>query len=124
MSQIERTLGELSGGIKSVLRELDGLREERREDVLAAAERVNKIEGDLTIVGKIASQARDVADGAVKDVASLNKLIIDDIKPQTDNIQKLSLKGMGFMVGIAFGGGALSTPVLGAIGSALDKLLK
>lgn len=131
MSSLERTLGEVQGGVKAILRELDSLKVERREDVLATSTRMDRIETDLNIVGQTAAQARNTAtdaahaaSAATKELTDLKNVVHNDIKPQTDNIKRLGLKGMGFLTGVAFLGGFLGNPALAAFGQAIDKFLK
>lgn len=124
MAAIERSLGSVEGGIKSILRELDSLKAERREDVNASNARMDRLETDLNIVGQTAAQARDVADKATKEVSSLKETVHNDIKPQTDNLKRISLKTMGFLAGVAFVGGLLGNPAIAAFGAAVDKFLK
>lgn len=124
MSAIERSLGEVTGGIKSILRELDALKVERREDVDAQSVRMDRLETDLNIVGQTAAQARDTADKAKSEVLELKETVHNDIKPQTDNLKRISLKAMGFLTAVAFLGGVLGNPALAAFGAALDKFLK
>lgn len=124
MANIERSLGELTGGVTAILRELDNLREERREDVNASNLRMSSLEQDIMIAGKTAAQARDVADAAKAEVTTLAQIVNEEIKPQTDNIKRIRMKTMGFMTGLAFFGGALANPTVAAIASAFDKILK
>lgn len=131
MAAIERSLGAVQGGITSILRELDSLKVERREDVVASNERMSRIERDISIVGATAAQAHDLANSAkaevviVKgEVVELKIIIIEEIKPQTDNIKGLRLKMIGFLTAIAFVGGILGNPALAAFSSAIDKFLK
>lgn len=124
MNAISQTLGEVQGGVKAILRELDALKVERREDVLATATRMSRIEDGLNIVGQTAAQARDTAKSATSEVEALKLVVHNDIKPQTDSIKRLGLKGMGFLAGVAFLGGFLGNPALAAFGQAIDKFLK
>ena len=124
MNAISQTLGEVQGGVKAILRELDALKVERREDVLATSNRMDRLESDVNIVGQTAAQARDTAKAASKEVEDLKSVVHNDIKPQTDNIKRLGLKGMGFLTGVAFLGGFLGNPALAAFGQAIDKFLK
>lgn len=124
MNAISETLGEVQGGVKAILRELDALKVERREDVLATSTRMDRLESDVNIVGQTAAQARDTAKAASKEVEDLKQVVYNDIKPQTDNIKRLGLKGMGFLTGVAFLGGFLGNPALAAFKQAIDKFLK
>lgn len=131
MAAIERSLGAVQGGITSILRELDSLKVERREDVATSNARMDRIEGDISIVGATATQAHDLANSAKAEAAiakgeaaELKTIIIEEIKPQTDNIKGLRLKTIGFLTAIAFVGGILGNPALAAFSSAIDKFLK
>lgn len=131
IADILRSLGSVEGGIVSILRELDSLKVERREDVASSNTRMDRIEADIGIVGATAAQARDLANSAKaeaavtkSEAAELKTVILEDIKPQTDNIKRLGLKGMGFLAGVAFLGGFLGNPALAAFGQAIDKFLK
>ena len=131
MAAIERSLGAVQGGITSILRELDSLKVERHEDVVASNARMDRIEGDISIVGATAAQAHDLANSAKAEAAiakgeaaELKVIIIEEIKPQTDNIKGLRLKTIGFLTAIAFVGGILGNPALAAFSNAIDKFLK
>lgn len=131
IADILHSLGSVEGGIVSILRELDSLKVERREDVASSNTRMDHIEADIGIVGATAAQAIDLANSAKAEAAvakgeaaDLKTVILEDIKPQTDNIKRLGLKGMGFLTGVAFLGGFLGNPALTAFGQAIDKFLK
>lgn len=124
MNVISQTLGEVQGDVKAILRELDALKAERHEDVLATAARMSRIEDDLNIVGQTAAQAQDTAKSATSEVEALKFVVHNDIKPQTDSIKRLGLKGMGFLTGVAFLGGFLGNPAFAAFWQAINKFLK
>ena len=117
LSSIERSLGELRGDVRSLLRELERDRVQSRESRGRLYERIEKIEADVKIVGAVASQARDKADATAKTLA-------EEVKPQTDKIKALGIKGGGFLAGAALIGGLASAPAWAAIADAFQKMIK
>lgn len=124
LAGIERALGELTGGVSAILREIDSLKAERREDVLAASSRMDRLESDIQIVGATAAQARDVADKAKVKAESVETIVLREVKPETDKIKSISWKAFGFIAGISIASGAIASPVLSAIASTITNLTK
>lgn len=50
--------------------------------------KLEKIEENVLIVGQVAAQARDKVD-------TVEKMVVDDVKPVTDDIKKAKMKGIG-----------------------------
>ena len=124
LSNIERALGEVQGTMKSILREMEREREDaskararmykRIEEVDA---KVEKVEETAVLAGQVAAQARDA------NIAT-TKLVTDDIKPQTDKLKSLGIKGTSFFAGAALVGGLVSAPLFTSIASAFEKVFK
>lgn len=115
LSKIERDIGELRGDVRSMLREMERDRVESKESRQRAYERVERAEETAAIAGQVAAQARDVADG-------VSKLVKEEIKPQTDKLKNLGVKGGGFLAGAAMVGGLASGPIWTTVISGLEKI--
>lgn len=115
LSKIERDIGELRGDVRAMLREMERDRADSKESRARAYERVERAEETAAIAGQVAAQARDVADG-------VSKLVKEEIKPQTDKLKNLGLKGGGFLTGAAMVGGLASGPMWASVASALEKI--
>lgn len=114
---IERALGELQGGVAAILRQLEVERSDARESRARVYERVERLEHSIAITGQIAAQARD-------ETSALHKVVHEDVKPQTDRIRNVGLKGGGFLAGAALVGGLVSQPVFSAMADAITKVFK
>lgn len=115
LAKIERDIGELRGDVRSVLRELERDRMDSKESRSRMYDRIERSEETAAISGKVAAQARDVA-------SDVDKLVRDEIKPQTDKLKNLGIKGGGFLTGAAMVGGLASAPLWSTAASALEKL--
>lgn len=93
LHEILRTLGRLE--------EASRRQEEDIEDGKRSRERIHqkleKIEEDVAIVGKVAAQAREES-------AATKKLVDEEIKPVTEDVKRMRMIGMGIigLVGFAF----------------------
>lgn len=117
LANIERALGELRGDVRAILRQMEQEREDAKDSRARVYERVERVEQSVTIAGQIAAQARDKA-------TAVEKTVTDEVKPQTDKLKNLGVKGGGFLAGAALVGGFAAQPVWAAIGTAFDKLFK
>lgn len=128
LASIERTLGDIQGSMRSILREMERDRldstagrqrlYERMEKVeTEIQERVEKVEKNLEIVSGVATQARDLA-------SSITKTVTDEVKPQTDKIKALGLKGGGILAGMALMGGLGAGPAWAAVSSFFSNITK
>lgn len=117
LANIERALGEIQGTVKAIQNDMVRDRQEAKEDRQRTYERVEKVEESVGIAGQTAAQARDKAN-------AVEKLVAEEVKPQTDKIKHLGLKGGGFLAGAAMVGGLVSGPIWTNIASAFEKLTK
>lgn len=117
LANIERALGEIQGTVKAIQNDMVRDRQESKEARQRTYERVEKVEESVGIAGQTAAQARDKAD-------AVEKLVAEEVKPQTDKIKHLGLKGGGFLAGAAMVGGLVSGPIWTNIASAFEKLTK
>lgn len=117
LHSIHSQLGELRGDVKAILRQMEQEHDDAKESRARVYERVERAEESTRIAGKVAAQARDMA-------ASLGKTVIEEIKPQTDKLRNLGVKGGGFLAGAAMVGGLAAQPFWTAIASAFDKITK
>lgn len=117
LANIERALGEIQGTVKAIQNEMVRDRQDAKEARQRTYERIEKVEESVGIAGKVAAQARDNADAVAK-------VVTEEVKPQTDKIKHLGIKGGGFLAGAAMVGGLVSAPLWTHIASAFDKLTK
>ena len=117
LSQIHSQLGELRGDVKSILRQMSQDREDGKDSRARVYERVERIEESVTIAGQVAAQARDKA-------KALEALVVEEVKPQTDKLRNLGVKGGGFLAGAALVGGFVAQPFWTIVASAVDKFSK
>lgn len=117
IAAVHRQLGELTGLVKAMTRELERDREEAREGRARLYARVEQIDKDLALTSQIAVQARDK-------VAAVEKTVIDDVKPQTDKIRNMGLKGGGALAAIALVAGLGGGPAFAAVASFFEKITK
>ena len=115
LSNIERSLGELRGDVRAILREIERDRQDSKESRKRVYDRVERVEESVEIAGQVAAQARDKAE-------AVSKIVTDEVKPQTDKLKNLGLKGGGFLAGAAMVGGLVSAPLFGSIASAIEKI--
>lgn len=106
-------IGRIAGTLEAMEKRMD--RDEASRSKIYA--RFEKVEEDISIVGAVAAQAREVAVAAVK---TLN----EDVVPQTSKIKNLGAKGGGFLAGAALVGGLASAPLWTQIAAAFDKMVK
>ena len=117
LNTIHNQLGELRGDVKSILRQMQQEREDAKDSRARVYERVERVEESVTIAGQVAAQAMDKA-------MAVEKTIADDVKPQTDKLKNLGIKGGGFLAGAAMVGGLAAQPFWTAIASAFEKITK
>lgn len=116
LSTVHQQLGELRGDVKAILRSMEQERQDARDARARVYERVERVEKSVAIAGQVAAQARDKAD-------IVEKTILEDVKPQTDRLKNLGVKGSGVLAGAALVGG-LTPPVYAAVADALGKIFK
>lgn len=128
---IQRTLGELRGDVKAILREMERDRNDSREARRVMYERIERVEESVVMTGQVAAQARDkikevetLADDTKDKLTALDNVVTKDMKPQTDRLKNIGLKGGGFLAGAALVGGFAAQPVWAAVANALDKVFK
>lgn len=117
LAAIHSQLGELRGDVKAILRSMAQEREDAKDSRARVYERVERVKESVTIAGQVAAQARD------KTIA-LEKTLHEEVKPQTDRLKNLGIKGGGFLAGAAMIGGLAAQPVYAAVADALGKLFK
>lgn len=135
LDNIYSRLGELTGLVKGLTGELqrdrelarqreeriaDELkndREEAREGRARLYARIESLDKDLGITNQIAVQARDKA-------AAVEKTVLDDVKPQTDKIRNLGIKGGGIIAALALVGGLGGSQAAAAVSTFIEKLMK
>lgn len=71
--------------------------DELREDT---EERFRHMEESIVIAGQTAAQARG-------EVQALHRVVVDEVKPQTDEFKRIRLMGSGFMLAVAMVAGTL-----------------
>lgn len=107
LADIQRTLGTLLADSKRA----DEDRKQAHEHRVKVHERIDELREDMNerfrhtdrsieITGQIAAQARG-------EVQTLKDVVVDEIKPQTDDFRKMRTMGTGFMMAIALAGAAL-----------------
>jgi len=84
LSEIMRSLGRLEEGQARMSADIEASNESRSR----IHARLEKIEGDVLIVGHGIAQVRDKVDG-------LETVVVKDVKPVTDEIKKARLRGIG-----------------------------
>lgn len=115
LAKIERDLGEIVAGQRAILREMERDRQESKESRARLYKRVDEVESSAAISGKVAAQARDRVD-------ALEKIVVEEVKPQTDRLKNFSLKVSGFFIGVALISSAVSAPLWNGITAAIQKL--
>lgn len=93
--EIMRILGRLEEGQERMRADFDAEKLTTRESRLRTYGKLEKIEEDVAIVGTVAAQARDKAD-------AVEKVVVDDVKPITDDVKRMRLMGMGAIAVIGF----------------------
>ncbi|CDZ55093.1 DUF1515 family protein [Neorhizobium galegae] len=107
LADIQRTLGTLLADSKRA----DEDRKQAHEHRVKVHERIDELREDMNerfrhtdrsieITGQIAAQARG-------EVQTLKDVVVDEIKPQTDDFRKMRTMGTGFMMAIALAGATL-----------------
>jgi hypothetical protein len=81
-------LGRLDEGQERQRKDFDEEKRASSESRGRVHAKLEKIEEDVSIVGQVAAQARDKAN-------TVEQVVIDDVKPVTDEIKKARLKGIG-----------------------------
>lgn len=95
LREIMRALGRLEQGQDRQRGDFESEKLATRESRLRSYTQLEKIEEDVGIVGKVAAQARDEASTARSEAAAVKKLVDDDVKPVTDEIKQMKLRGIG-----------------------------
>jgi hypothetical protein len=98
MHEIMRILGRLEEGQERMRADFEGEKVASRDSRGRVHEKLEKIEEDVGIVGKVAAQARDKAD-------VVERLVIEDVKPATDDFKRMRTAGI---VGISLLGFAFT----------------
>jgi hypothetical protein len=97
LHEIMRALGRLEQGMERQRADFDAEKEASRDSRGRVHTKLEKIEGDVAIVGQVAAQARDKAD-------ELEKTMVEDVKPATDDFKRM--RTIGFvglsLLGFAF----------------------
>lgn len=88
LHEIMRILGRLEEGQERQRADFETEQQHTRESRERTYEKLEKIDVDVSIVGKVAAQARDKAD-------AVEKIVVDDVKPVTDEIKQMKLRGLG-----------------------------
>lgn len=117
LANIERAIGELRGDVRAILRQLEQDRDDAKDSRVLIYERVERVEQSVTIAGQVAAQARDMA-------TAVQHVVNNEVKPQTDRLKNLGVKGGGFLAGAALIGGLAAQPFWSTIVSAFDKVFK
>lgn len=117
LANIERSLGEIQGTVKAIESQMQRDRQDAKESRQKTYDRVERIEETVEIAGKVAAQARDKAD-------TVEKLVVNEVKPQTDKIKNLGVKGGGFLAGAALIGGLLSGPAWASMAKAVTEMFR
>lgn len=117
LESIHHKLGELSGDVKAILRQMELERSNAKESRRVIYERIEKVEEIATIAGKVAGLAKEKAD-------TTSKIIVEEVKPQTDKLKALGVKTVGFLTGAGMVGGLAAQPAWAALVNAIDKLTK
>jgi hypothetical protein len=97
LNDIMRALGRVEAGQERMRADFDEEKEHTRESRERTYRKLEKIEQDVTIVGKVAAQARDKVD-------EVEKLVLTDVKPATDDFKRMRTVGfVGIsLLGFAF----------------------
>lgn len=93
-----RALGRLEEGQDRMRKDFDDEKEHTRESRERTYRKLDKIDQDVTIVGKVAAQARDKVD-------AVEQLVVTDVKPATDDFKRMRTAGI---VGISLLGFAFT----------------
>jgi hypothetical protein len=98
--EIMRILGRLEEGVDRLRADFTDEKEHSAESRGRMHTKLEKIEEDVGIVGKVAAQARDKAD-------AVGKIVSDDVKPVTDDVKRWRQLGLGLLGIIGIAGTAL-----------------
>lgn len=123
-NDLSNEIGEIKGMAIAILRELDQAREDRKERDDAIDSRLTHFDSSLNIAAQVASQARDKAGKLEEKFTNLENTITNDIKPETDKLKRLTLKGVGFIAGAVLVANIAATPVWAAISGTLTEIGK
>lgn len=117
LSNIERSIGELRGDVRAILRQFEQEREDAKDSRARIYERVERVEQSATLAGQVAAQARDK-------VTLVEATLTNDVKPQTDRLKMLGVKGGAFIAGASLLGGYAAQPFFSSIAAAFEKIFK
>jgi predicted nucleic acid-binding Zn-ribbon protein len=117
LSNIERSIGELRGDVRAILRQMELEREDAKDSRARVYERVERVENSVAITGQIAAQARDKAN-------AVETTLTNDVKPQTDRLKLLGVKGGAFIAGASLLGGFVAQPFFTTVAAAFEKIFK
>lgn len=95
LREIMRALGRLEAGQERQREDFESEKVASRESRLMTNSKLDKIEEDVSIVGKVSAQARQEAADAHQRAAELAKILDDDVKPVTDEIKRIKMRGIG-----------------------------
>jgi len=97
LHEIMRALGRLEQGMERQRADFDSEKEASRDSRGRMHSKLEKIEEDVSIVGKVAAQARDKAE-------AVELVVTTDVKPATDDFKRM--RTIGFvgltLLGFAF----------------------
>jgi hypothetical protein len=88
LNEIMRALGRLEEGQERMRLDFIEEKDHSAESRDWVRSKLEKVEGDVSIVGQVAAQARGKVD-------TVEKMVVDDVKPVTDDIKKAKMKGIG-----------------------------
>lgn len=98
VDNIMRALGRLEAGLERMRVDFDDEKEHTRESRERTYKKLETIEGSVAIVGEVAAQARNKGD-------AIEKLVLSDVKPATDDFKRMRTAGI---VGISLLGFAFT----------------
>jgi hypothetical protein len=104
LHEIIRSLGRLEEGQERMRADFDAEKVDTRDSRGRMHAKLEKIDGTVAIVGQVAAQARDRAESA-------HKMIVEDVKPVTDEIKEMRKLGRSTLVAVAFVAGGLGITV-------------
>lgn len=104
LNDVMRALGRLEAGQDRMRTDFDAEKAATKDSRSRMHAKLEKIEEDVSIVGKVAAQARDKAD-------KVEKIVETDVKPVTDDVKRYRQIGFGALALIGFAFTALGITV-------------
>lgn len=120
LHEIMRILGRLEEGQERQRADFETEQEHTREARQRTYEKLEKIDVDVSIVGKVAAQARQEAADARDKAAAVEKVVVEDVKPTTDEIKRMRQRGIGALWAV----GVVATLFGATISDVLQSLIK